>query len=108
MPEKERTIERPEGKWYTWYTPRDGMGKVYWDFEAPFLYHFGVPLSQYFSIDHGGFLLQAFMSQVLEYSGSQPGAKCYKKFGAKAKNVVADIMVDCALVMRKSKPKYGD
>jgi len=86
-----------KGKYRYYYRyPAKGMGEVFHRHRIAFQEIFDLPLSPYFHIYAGGFDMQAFTTQVLEYNGENPGARCMSMFGAKGKNLVAQIMMECA------------
>lgn len=55
---------------------------------------FGVPISQYWDDDRGGFQVVPFMTQVLEYEGPSPYNALSKKFGVAGLRVIGSIMAD--------------
>lgn len=68
------------------------MKEIYDYFKDDFRRIFGVPLSQYWDGRHGGFLMQAFCTQVLEYDGKFPSLNCTGKYGAVGSRLVHDIL----------------
>jgi len=61
-----------------------------------FLIVFGVPLSQFWDDNRGGFKMAAFITQVLEYEGPNPETVCAKKFGVVGIMLIQKILQDTA------------
>jgi hypothetical protein len=56
------------------------MKEIYNYFKADFQRIFGVPLSQFWDGHHGGFMMAAFCTQVLEYDGPEPYKECARLY----------------------------
>lgn len=72
------------------------VGEVYYMHQREFREIFGHPLSMFWDQNHGGFLLQAFCTQVLEYDGLTPYVETTRQFGGIGRRLIREIMRDTA------------
>jgi hypothetical protein len=66
-------------------------------YEATFRLIFGVPLSQYWDDNRGGFQITPFMTQVLEYEGPHLYRAIDEEYGTVGIRTIKQIMLECAV-----------